>query len=587
MTNLQVGSTLLDGVRPVASQWIDALEGRSRMAHSLLPMLSDRSISSIIFRYMIPAVLVTSLGYAAFSTILEEPLPFSLALGVLIALVAAKLAGKALGEPLARVAQSISRMPNDVGETCPEPSVTEFLAVAKSANAVARHFREANALLVHKAFHDPLTGLPNRALFMTRIQYALSAAAGGRNDSVAVLFFDLDRFKVLNDTLGHVTGDRLLVMLSRRLTTLVKDSRFLARIAGDEFILLLQGRNVESEAFAVAEQVGNLLRRPLVIDGRELFVTASIGIAIAGDGETSSTELLRKADIALYRAKASGRARHVLYDPQIDMVSVDRIDLDTDLRRAVQRQQLRLYFQPEVDLATGAISGMEALLRWDHPHRGILSPSDFISLAEETGEIVNIGQWVLEEACTRAVGLNRRFAVAGGGFLMSLNLSGAEFWQEGLADNVRAALQHSGLDPHYLRLEITESVLMDHLPSAYDTLAELKEVGVKLAIDDFGTGYSSFSYLQRLPVDALKIDQSFVRSLGRDQRSLPIVGAIVQLGLALEMDVTAEGVETRWQLDRLREVGCGFGQGHYFSAAKEEGDLVQLIERRLQLPKAG
>jgi len=557
------------------------------MARSLVPVLGERSISSIVLRYMLAPMLATALGYAAFSTFLDEPLTPALALGLVTALAAAKVVGKILGEPLDRVAESISRMPHDVGETCPEPKVNEILAVARSANAVARHFREANALLVHKAFHDPLTGLPNRALFMNRIQHALTAAAASRNDRVAVLFFDLDRFKVLNDTLGHVAGDQLLVMLSRRLTTLVKDSRMLARIAGDEFILLLQGRNVESETFAVAEQVANLLRRPLVIDGRELFVTASIGIAIAGDGEASGTELLRKADIALYRAKATGRARHVLYDPQIDMVSVDRIDLDTDLRRAVERRQLLLYYQPEVDLSTGAITGMEALLRWDHPHRGILSPSDFISLAEETGEIVNIGQWVLEEACRSAAGLNRRFAGDGGGFLMSLNLSGAEFWQEGLADSVRAALNRSGLDPRNLRLEITESVLMDHLPSAYHTLAELKNVGVKLAIDDFGTGYSSFSYLQRLPVDTLKIDQSFVRSLGRDERSLPIVGAIVQLGRALDMDVTAEGIETRWQLDCLREVGCGFGQGHYFSAAKDEDTLVQLIERRLEYLKAG
>jgi diguanylate cyclase (GGDEF)-like protein len=553
----------------------------------MIPVIGGRTIGGVVLRFVLPGALAPVVALETLRHVVHEPLSLGLSIGTATAVLASFAAGKAIGRPLAQMTESMRRVPHDVGETCPEPKIDEIRALAISVNAATTHFREANARLIHKAFHDPLTGLPNRALFMNRIQQALAAAAGNRNDRVAVLFFDIDRFKVLNDTLGHVAGDRLLVMLSRRLSTLVKGSRMLARIAGDEFILLVQGRNAEGEALTAAEQISGLLRRPLVVDGRELFVTASIGIAVGDDGEMSSTELLRKADIALYRAKALGRARYTLYDPQIDKVSVDRLDLDSALRRAVERRQLVLYYQPEVDLLRGEIVGMEALLRWNHPHRGILSPSDFISLAEETGEIVNIGQWVLEEACHKASELNERFAhVRESGFLMSLNLSGAEFWQEDLAVGVEAALDRSGLEPRNLRLEITESVLMDHLPSATDTLAELKQVGVKLAIDDFGTGYSSFSYLQRLPVDTLKIDQSFVRSLGRDERSLPIVGAIVQLGRALDMDVTAEGIETPHQLQCLQEVGCTFGQGHLFSPARAEYDLIKLIERRTQHRRA-
>lgn len=558
------------------------------MTTRLIPVVGARSIAGIALRFIAPATITPVIAYFVLAPWAREPLTITSFIALGCAVAASVAIGRSLGQPLSEMTESIGRAAADVAETCPEPSITELRTLARSVNAVTTHYRESNARLIHKAFHDPLTGLPNRALFMNRIQHALTAAAGNRNDRVAVLFFDIDRFKVLNDTLGHVAGDRLLVMLSRRLGTLVKGSRMLARLAGDEFILLVQGKNAESEALAVAEQIGGLLRRPLVVDGRELFVTASTGIAIAGDGETSSTELLRKADIALYRAKAMGRARHTLYDPDIDKVSVERLDLDTALRRAVERRQLLLFYQPEVDLRGGEIVGMEALLRWNHPHRGILSPSDFISLAEETGEIVNIGQWVLEEACRKASELNRRFSGdRRDGFLMSLNLSGAEFWQENLITSVEEALDRSGLEPRHLRLEITESVLMDHLPSASEMLASLKQIGVKLAIDDFGTGYSSFSYLQRLPVDTLKIDQSFVRPLGRDDRSLPIVGAIVQLGHALNMEVTAEGIETPRQLQCLREVGCSFGQGHYFSPAKDETALERLIERRFDRRKAG
>jgi len=549
------------------------------MFRGLLRINSGRSFVGVLFRHALPTAVLPLVAFALLHQFSSNALLYTTLFAAGLAAVASVVATARLHHPLKEMAESMDRSPADVAATVGEPPFSELDDIAQSFNNAATAFREANARLIHKAFHDPLTGLPNRALFMNRIQHALTSSTGHRDDRVALLFFDLDRFKVLNDTLGHVIGDRMLVMLSRRLSTLVKGRRMLARLAGDEFILLVQGQEAEAEAITIAEQIGALLRRPMVVDGRELFVSVSIGIAFSRRGETTSTELLRKADIALYRAKSTGRGRHTLYDPDIDKVSVERLDLDSALRRAVERHQLMLHYQPEVNLASGLIVGTEALLRWNHPYRGVLSPSDFISLAEETGEIVNIGQWVLEEACRKAGELNKEHP-SREGFLMSLNLSGAEFWQEDLAIHVERILFRSGLDPRLLRLEITESVLMDHLPSAIETLNDLKRVGVKLAIDDFGTGYSSLSYLQRLPVDTLKIDQSFVRSLGRDERSLPIVAAIVQLGKALNMQVTAEGIETRQQLRLLSEVGCPFGQGFYFSPARDANTLAKMLERR-------
>jgi diguanylate cyclase (GGDEF)-like protein len=549
------------------------------MIRALVRHLTGRSIAGImapafLLVACLPAVIALGLGFVG--------LPFVLAIaagctaGIGLALKLARSTTRRFREPLEATMASIDKVAaGTLEEHAPENEIREFAELAESFNSMTARFRESTARLVHKAFHDPLTGLPNRALFMTRIQQALTTARH-RGEHVAVLFFDIDRFKVLNDTLGHSAGDRLLVVFARRLSAIVQGNRLFARLAGDEFILLVQGRSAEAEAIAVADSILEALKRPLIVHGREMFVTCSIGIAGSDDSDTS-TELLRKADIALYRAKARGRARYSLYDPEHDENSVDKIDLDSALRRAIERRQLLLHYQPEVDLGTGDVVGMEALLRWNHPHRGILSPKDFISLAEETGEILNIGQWVLEEACTQASRIITRVGNRARDLRVSVNLSADEFRQERLVDGVARSLKRSGLSPHNLRLEITESILMDPMSTPHETLSELRNVGVRLAVDDFGTGYSSLSYLQRLPVDTLKIDQSFVGSLGLDERTFPIIRAIVQLGEALNMDVTAEGIETIYQLEQLRAAGCPAGQGHYFSPATDDQTILTLL----------
>jgi diguanylate cyclase (GGDEF)-like protein len=552
------------------------------MVGALLRRLTGRSIAGILgpaffLVACVPVAVTVVLGFAGVPFLIRIPLAATAGL-----YLAWKLSGfitRRLKAPLEAAMASIDKVAaGTLEESAPAAEIREFADLSDSFNSMTAKFRESTARLVHKAFHDPLTGLPNRALFMTRIQQALTTARH-RGEHVAVLFFDIDRFKVLNDTLGHGAGDRLLVVFARRLSAMVQGNRLFARLAGDEFILLVQGRSAEAEAIAVADSILEALKRPLIVHGREMFVTCSIGIAVSDNADTS-TELLRKADIALYRAKARGRARYALYDPDHDENSVDKIDLDSALRRAIERRQLLLHYQPEVNLTTGAVVGMEALLRWNHPHRGILSPKDFISLAEETGEILNIGQWVLEEACSKASKLIARAGPDAADLVVSVNLSADEFRQEHLVDDVARSLKQADLSPRNLRLEITESILMDPMSTPLETLAELRNVGVRLAIDDFGTGYSSLSYLQRLPVDTLKIDQSFVGSLGLDERTFPIIRAIVQLGEALKMDVTAEGIETIYQLEQLRAAGCPAGQGHYFAPATDEKTVETLLHKQ-------
>jgi diguanylate cyclase (GGDEF)-like protein len=365
----------------------------------LLRRILGRSIAGVIWPSFLGATLMPML-LAVFVGKLGVPLVpglvIGLAIGCGLAWRLSRVVTLRFRAPLQAAVESIDRVAaGTLEEITPTGEIREFTALAESVNAMTAKFRESTSRLVQKAFHDPLTGLPNRALFMSRIQQAL-ANARTRDGSVAVLFFDIDRFKVLNDTLGHGAGDRLLVVFARRLSTVVQGNRLFARLAGDEFILMVQGRAAGGEAMAVAESILDALKRPLIVHGHEMFVSCSIGIAVSEPTDTS-TELLRKADIALYRAKARGRARYAVYDPEQDDTSVDRIDLDSQLRRAIERKQLLLRYQPEISLKTGAVLGMEALLRWNHPHRGILSPKDFISLAEETGEILNIGQWVLEE----------------------------------------------------------------------------------------------------------------------------------------------------------------------------------------------
>jgi diguanylate cyclase (GGDEF)-like protein/PAS domain S-box-containing protein len=424
--------------------------------------------------------------------------------------------------------------------------------------------------LEHLALHDPLTGLPNRVLFADRLERAL-AAPRGRGAGPAVLFVDLDRFKLVNDTLGHESGDRLLAAVAARLAGVLRPVDTIARLGGDEFAVLLDGATAAAAGRA-AERVIEALRPPFVVDGRETFVSASVGIALGrgrGQGRVAAVpprpqDVLREADIALYQAKAAGRGTYARFDPRMAPVVVSGFEQDVALRRAVEREEFCLHWQPQVALATGAVVGLEALVRWQHPDQGLLPPDRFIGLAEETGLIVPLGRWALREACRQAQCWAERHPETAA-LTVSVNLSTRQFRRAALAAEVAAALEESGLDRRRLELEITESVVVEDDAEVERTLAALRRLGVRLAIDDFGTGYSSLRYLHRLAVDALKLDQGFVAGLGTDAVSVAIVRAVTTLAHELGMTLVAEGIETAAQLALLRELGVDHGQGFYFS----------------------
>jgi diguanylate cyclase (GGDEF)-like protein len=416
--------------------------------------------------------------------------------------------------------------------------------------------------LAHRAFHDSLTDLPNRALFMDRLGHTL-AQADRRGGKVAVLFVDLDNFKLVNDSLGHEAGDRLLVAMAERLRRCLRPGDTAARLGGDEFTILLEGVDMR-DATRVAERVAEALRAPFDLEERQIFTSASIGIVLNTTNQDEPANLLRNADLALYQAKGSGKASYTVFDPGMSTHALEHLELGNDLRQALERDEFKVYYQPKVLLETGKILGAEALVRWEHPERGLLLPSNFVPIAEEAGLILHIGQRVLEEACRQARAWQEQYP-GGPPRLMCVNLSARQFQHPDLAEDIARVLRETGLDPCSLCLEITESALMKDVQSTITTLQELKGLGVKFAIDDFGTGYSSLSYLKRFPVSFLKIDRSFIDGLEKDPEDTVLVSGIITLAHTLGMRVIAEGVETAEQLARLREMGCDIAQGNYFS----------------------
>ena len=420
--------------------------------------------------------------------------------------------------------------------------------------------------LHHQAFYDLLTGLPNRALFMDRLGHALTRA-NRRGTRVAILFADLDNFKVINDSLGHEAGDQLLIAVAERLKAHLRPEDTAARIGGDEFTILVEDVTSVGDVVQIAERVADILQPPFILDEQEVFVTVSTGIALNSPTQEEPADLLRHADLAMYQAKRRGKARHEVFEPSLDAKAVERLMLETGLRRALVRQQLRVFYQPIVALGNDKIAGVEALVRWEHPQRGLLLPEEFLSVAEETGLIIRIGQWVLREACKQARIWQERYPGTPP-LTISVNLSSREFFHPKLVAEV---LDECEIDPASLQLEITEGAMSSNgTYSADRTLRKLKHIGVQLAIDDFGLGYSSLSYLKRFPVDFLKIDRSFIAGLGQKPSGVStedteIVRAMIDLTHALGLKVIAEGVENAEHLTQLRQMKCDLAQGNYFS----------------------
>jgi diguanylate cyclase (GGDEF)-like protein len=427
---------------------------------------------------------------------------------------------------------------------------------------ITAHMR-VKEMLRHQAFHDSLTSLPNRALFLDRLDHAL-VRAERHPTSVAVLFLDLDNFKVINDSLGHHTGDRILTDVAKRLDACVRPEDTVARLGGDEFTILLEDLVNASDAMGVAERLLAQLQVPLLLDGREIFPTASIGIALSTPGQACAASLLRDAAAAMSRAKHTGKAQYLLFDPSMHTHALERLTLETELRYALERGELRLDYQPIVDLATGEIGELEALVRWAHPQRGLVPPGQFIPLAEETGLILPIGRWVLAEAARQLRAWHEQYP-RNRPLVVSVNLSTRQLQQPTLVAEIAHLLDETGLDPAGLKLELTESLMMQDPAGSIQLLRQLKALGIQLAIDDFGTGYSSLAYLKRLPLDTLKIDRSFVDGLGHDPEDTAIVQAIIRLAHTLHLMVTAEGIETALQVSLLQALGCEQGQGYYFA----------------------
>jgi len=510
------------------------------------------------------------IGRPAFELVHHDDLP---AVEKLFGEVAATADTEAVAEYRARHADGSYRVIEAVAKNLIADRAIEGVVVNYRDVTERRSLEQQ---LRHQAFHDALTGLPNRALFLNRLEHGLARTRRGA-PPLAVVFVDLDDFKAVNDSLGHGAGDELLVTLAGRIRLSVREADTPARMGGDEFAVLLEDASSVEAARDSAARILEALRLPVRLHDRYVAVRASVGIAMYASSEQTAEELLRNADISMYSAKAQGKDRLVVYESSVHDAAIGRLQLRADLQVSLERQELTLVYQPIVDLETSEMVGVEALLRWQHPRRGLIGPAEFVPIAEESGLITPIGRWVLEEACLRAT--TWQGARGGRGFDLSVNLSGRQIEDPGIVDDVRRALEQSGLEAQRLTLEITESVLMHDVDATIITLQRLRDLGVRLAIDDFGTGYSSLSYLRRLPVDILKIDRSFVAGVDAGPDAAALVKSIVSLGQSLRLETVAEGIEEPGQLAALRSLGTTFGQGYLFARPLDPDDVTALIER--------
>jgi diguanylate cyclase (GGDEF)-like protein len=461
-------------------------------------------------------------------------------------------------------------------------SLLILVVVAIFSYLFADSLERAYRRIRYQAFHDSLTDLPNRALFLDRLGQVMKRAAR-KQETTAVLFLDIDNFKVINDSLGHELGDKLLIQVSRCIGDCLRPGDTTARLGGDEFIILLEDVSDVAAAVRIAERIVKALEVPVELDGRRVFVNASIGIAVSEDADERPSTLLRNADVAMYEAKQEGKTTCKVFNQDMYARALRRLEMENDLRQAIERSELKIHYQPTVLLSTGRIASVEALLRWEHPDYGLIRPKEFIPLAEDTKLIVPVGRWVLREACRQAREWQKRYPTAPP-LVTSVNLSVTQFQEPTLVQEVMASLRETELDPRYLQLEVTESVVADDVEYANDILRELKRVGVRLAIDDFGTGYSLLLSLRRFPFDSLKIDKAFVDELGHTDHDTAIVRLMIDLAHTVSMQAIAEGVTTTEQLAQLRDMGCDQAQGYYFwepLVSEEVEPLLTASPRRL------
>lgn len=444
--------------------------------------------------------------------------------------------------------------------------------------------KKAEEQIHHAAFHDSLTGLPNRTLFAERLSMAVERAKRTPDYQFAVIFVDLDRFKVVNDSLGHVMGDKLLVDLSRRLESCLRAIDTAARLGGDEFGVLLDGISKPSDAVEIAERIQDCLKKPFNLEGHEFFTSASMGISFSTEGYERPEDILRDADTAMYRAKSNGKARHEIFDSQMHTRAVQALTLENELRRALERGEITPFYQPIVALNTGEIVGFEALARWVHPERGLISPADFIPLAEETDLIIPIGFEILRQACSQTARWQKKYDAPE--LAISVNLSGKQFKQASLIDEIKEILFETDLHPHLLKMEITETMIMEDTATAVEMLKQLKVLGVQISLDDFGTGYSSLSYLHRFPFDVIKIDRSFVSRMMVDRESFGIVKTITALAAELNKSVIAEGIEKEEHMEALKAINCHYGQGYLFSKPLDSRSAEELLAGEMAREKS-
>ena len=434
----------------------------------------------------------------------------------------------------------------------------------------------ANSQLSEMAFCDLLTQLPNRALLMERLQEAMSQQQANPENQFAILYLDCDRFKIVNDSLGHQAGDELLVAIARRLKSILRQEDLLARMGGDEFVVLLSNLAEPHTATQVAARILNSFGLPICLRERDVFVSFSIGIVLGHSTDHSPEDLLRDADTAMYQAKALGKDQYQIFEPSMYQTVCHRLQLETDLRKAIRHKEFALHYQPIIELETRTIVGAEALIRWHHPTQGLVSPEKFIPIAEETGFILKLGRWALREACYQLRNWQKQHIV-NASFCISVNVSAYQFAQPDFVKQIDEILAETQLDPQCLKLEITETVIIQNLSSAADVICRLQERSIQLSIDDFGTGYSSLSYLHSFPVDNLKIDRSFIQRLHQEESNLGLLTAIVQIAKTMGMNLIAEGIETSEQFIQLKLLGCQFGQGYLFSEPLPPEGMANLL----------